>query len=122
MEFWKERPEITATDHPVTVYRALLASYALWYAEQGEDAADVWSKKAADAEGALQDGFGIISPEDDQPLVPNGRARLYMSPAALEYALVGYGCGLLDSQPDSTEIAHIDDLLTSIDASRAKPS
>lgn len=127
METWKGRPEITSADHPVTVYKALMGSYALWCAEQGEDAGFEWLKKEQDATGALGDGFGIFSP-DDAPN-PNGRARLYMRTDELEYALVGYGCGLIDTDEpvgpnegetkNADEIARVDDLLHSIDETRS---
>ena len=119
MENWKGRPEITSADHPATVYRALMASYALWATEQGQDALSVWSNKEKNASGALADGFGIFNP-DDEPLNPGGHARLYMATDELEYALVGYGCGLIDADEtkNTDEIARVDDLLRSIDEIR----
>lgn len=127
MELWKGRPEITSADHPATVYRALMGSCALWATEQGQAALSVWSKKEQDATGALGDGFGIFDP-NSEPLNPDGRARLYISTDELEYALVGYGCDLIDADEpvganegatkNADEIARVDDLLRSIDKTR----
>ena len=116
MEIWNGRPEITSADHPATVYRALMASYALWATEQGQEASHIWSKKEQDASGALGDGFGIFDP-NSEPLNPDGHARLYMSTDELEYTLVGYGCDLIDEDEvkNAAEIDRVDDLLRSID-------
>ena len=120
MEARKGRPEITPGDHPMTVYNALLASHALWYAEQGEAVGFAWTKTAQDARGALRDGFSIINPEKG-PLSLDRKALLFMSPDELEYALVGYGCELIDSDKGSNaaEISYVDELLRSIDKIRA---
>lgn len=116
MEIWKGRPEITGTDHPVTVYKALLRSIALSQDELPAEEQKEWRKTAQDSWDALRDGFGFIHP-DQELWKPNGSARLYMSIDDLEYVLVGYGVRLIewDTKVYVEEINRVDDVLRSLD-------
>lgn len=117
MEIWKGRPEITPSDHPVTVYKALLRSITLINAEQPADISRQWRKVAQDSWDTIRDGFGFIHP-DQELWRPNGSARLVgMSVDDLEYILVGYGVRLIDENPEqyNDEITRVDDILRAID-------
>lgn len=116
MEIWRGRPEITPTDHPVTVYKALLRSIPLSQSELSREESEQWRKIAQDSWDALRDGFGFIHP-DQELWRPNGSARLYMSVDDLEYVLVGYGVRLIneDMERNVDEIDRVDDVLRAID-------
>ena len=117
MNSLRGRPEITAGDHPKTVYSALLSSIVFYNRTMPEDVAIAWSKTAQDAYEAIQDGFGVID-ADGEPLKPNGSALLYMSLGQLGLALVSYGCDRLEEpgQPHAAEeVSNVNDLLNSID-------
>jgi len=111
------RPLIESTDSPLVIDAALHHSVRFWHAQMPPEEAAAWQKTAADAWGALQDGFGIVY---DTALRPDGNALLYMHPEELELALVAYGCELLDSPTDATddEIIAINGLLRQIDTIR----
>jgi hypothetical protein len=122
MEIVNGRPNITADDHPVTILKALRASYSVWPEEHTPEESHYWSKQAADATGALQDGFGIID-EDRAPLMPDGNATLYMAADNLEYAVAGYGLELLKSREVSVdEIAEVNAVLNAIDKALKRKS
>lgn len=120
MNSLRGRPEITAEDHPKTVYTALIGSIVFYNQNMPEDVAFRWAKTAADAYEAIGDGFGIVDPSCE-PMRPDGSALLYMSLGQLEIALVNYGCKKLEepSTPASlSEATNVDDLLKSIDSLR----
>jgi hypothetical protein len=118
MEIANGRPEITPTDHPVTVYKALRYSTTLWYREQSHDRAFWWEHIAHNSWEAIRDEFGILD-EEKPPLIPEGKrgkALLHMSFDYLEYALVGYGVHLIESEKRSVaDIDKVDDVLRAID-------
>lgn len=78
------------------------------------DQADAWPKQAADAWGAVEDGFGI---NGDQVFRPDGDAVLFVKPDDLALALVAYGCELIDKQDPNAnaEIVAINGLLKETD-------
>jgi hypothetical protein len=117
METWKGRPIITASDHPVTVYKALLRSVALGQNELSIEKSAEWTKIAQDSWDTIRDGFGFIHPDQPELWKPNGEARLYMSMDDLEYTLVGYGVRMLDEDPAkwADEIKRTDAVLVAID-------
>lgn len=118
MRSFKGRPVIEGNDSPMLVEDALRASTGYWYSNQPEELADAWQKTAADARGALEDGFRIV---DERMLQPNGEATLFVNPDDLELALIAYGSERIEARPHDidTEIAAINGLLHSIDQLKA---
>lgn len=123
MKSFNGRPIIEEQDHPQVVDRALHESIGYWHEHMPPDQANAWVKTAADAWGAVQDGFGLVG---DEMLEPEGEATLYVSPDQLELALVAYGCNLLDqnhvSNSEIGEIVAINGLLRGIDQIKAENS
>ena len=89
------------------------------YMDEGE--AFAWNKTAADAWGALGDGFMIIGRE---ALNPDGEALLYMSADQLELALVASGVRHLreNGNVQDGEITALDETLRALDLAKANPS
>jgi hypothetical protein len=119
MENQRNRPVITSTDHPMTIFKALRRSTALLYREQSHDQAFWWEHVAHNSWETLGDEFGILD-EETLPLRPEGKrggALLHMSFDYLEYALVGYGAHLIENhgKKNVAEIDRVDDILRAID-------
>ncbi len=114
MRSWHGRPIVESSDSPLTVDAALHESVGYWNEHMPDHLAFAWQKKAADAWGALQDGFSIISNEMHNP---DGDALLYIAPDELELALVAHGCELIDQKAPNadSETVAIDGLLKQID-------
>lgn len=108
-------PIIQPTDHPITVYKALHASPGLLQGAGNEEADGRWLKVVQDAEGALQDGFGIVTP-DNEPLMPDGEATIYVDPSDLELGLTAYGASLIEANDphQAEEIKRVDQLLRTL--------
>lgn len=119
METWKGRPEITGSDHPNTILKALRNSTEVWSREHTHEQTRFFNHHAQNGAEAIQGGFGILD-EDIDPFNPDGKAILYMSMDDLEYTMVGYGVKLLEDDPQSNlkEIAEIDAVLGAIDKVR----
>jgi hypothetical protein len=117
MEIVNGRPEITPSDHPVTVYKAILRSVSLGQKELSEEDSARWTKIAQDSWDTIRDGFGFIHPDQKELWRPDGFARLPMSMDDLEYILVGYGVRMLDEDPAkyADEIIRSDEVLRAID-------
>jgi|GEM_PF-2822247 len=116
MEIWRGRPEITGTDHPTTVYKAITHSLNLWREERPGEA-EWWAHRAHNAWETLRGDFGFLHP-DQEPWRPDGRSRLIdMSVDELKFALVGWGVRLADEDPVKyhDEINRVDDVLRAID-------
>jgi hypothetical protein len=115
MREYKNRPIIEATDSPLIINEALHDSVSYWNKHMDPGQASAWRKKAADAWGAVEDGFSIVG---DEVQDPEGDALLYVSADELELALVAYGCKLIDAEPPNADaqVVAIDGLLKQIDA------
>lgn len=112
------RPVIEAGDFPRIIDNALHASPLYWHENKSVEEARHWQKTAADAWGALGDGFGIIG---EDMFRPEGQATLFVAPDDLQLALVAYGCDRLDEGGPgvSTEVMALDGLLKSLDQLKA---
>ena len=117
MNLIQGRPEITAEDHPATVFAALLGSIAICNKEMPANAAWQWVKVAQDAYETVQDAFGIVDEQSGELSNPLGSALLYLSLGQLEYALVGYGVKALDEAREE-DVAIVDNLLMTVDSLR----
>lgn len=117
MQSYRNRPLIEASDSPQVIDNALHESVGFWHANMPSHEAQVWEKVAADAWGAIEDGFSIVG---DNIFNPDGEAQLYLSNEELELALVAYGCELLDKDTElaNDEVVAINGLLKQFDKFR----
>lgn len=118
MKAFKGRPVIEGSDSPQLVDHALRASLKYWDGYK-PDQSSAWRKTAADAWGAVQDGFSIVG---DQIYRPEGSATLFLSPDDLELALIAYGCEQIDARAPNVEadIVAINGLLKGIEQLKAE--
>ena len=121
MRQYRNRPIIEAFDSPLIIDEALHNSVSYWNKHMGPDQALAWGKRAADAWGAIQDGFSVVG---DEVHNPDGSALLYISPDELELTLVAYGCEAIDTrqQNANTKVVAIDGLLRQIDVIKSTHS
>ena len=112
------RPIIDPDDYPTTVEAALD-----WTRRQtldgGHDEHSSWleKKQLEEARDAVRDGFATMG--NGEMLRPNGSATLMLSFGGLENAIRTYRSGLvLDKEPDSEELARIEELLARIEQNK----
>jgi hypothetical protein len=115
-------PTIESSDYPRTVFKALVGSFVIFSIEHSLDESLDWPKICAKGLKSIQTGFEMPNPLDDEAEInnPSGSAQLHMEVDDLEYALVAYGCKLLETfdTNEHDELPRIDDLLITIDSAR----